>query len=200
MQKATRFSDGTNTSSVLLRDAILALEVEEGIFFDGLSPQDYLPPDDDGWMFFEMAILAGNVDPCPYDVDGWGDIDDFDLPSDFPMYDWRHIPPTEDSWVGVTSGEPPTSRGVEYLRWMMEGVKASEIASKDAMWVSGKYILFVASIMGRIFSEEIFDDPSLIIGRYSVELENRLHFFDIEHKVFGGITDAGYQRLKEITT
>lgn len=184
MQKAARFSSGPNTSSVLLRDALLALEVEAGIFYDDLSPQDYLPPDDDGWMFFEMATLARGVDSHPYDVDGWGDIDDFDLPSDFLMNDWRRTPPTEDSWVGITSEEMPTSRGVEYLRWMMEGVKASEIASKDAMWVSGKYILFVASIMGGIFSEEIFDDPSLIIGRYSAELEGRLRSFETKHKIW----------------
>lgn len=199
MQKAARFSSGPNTSSVLLHHALLALEVEAGIFYDDLSPQDYLPPDDDGWMFFEMATLSGNVDPRPFDFDRWGDIDDFNLFSDFSMNDWVRTPPTEDSWVGMTPKEMPTSRGVEYLRWMMEGVKASEIASMDAQWVAIKYTVFVASIIGGIFSEEIFDDASLIIGRYSAELKGRLCSFGIEHKLFGGITDAGYQRLKEIT-
>lgn len=176
--KAQRFQLGTNTSAVLMSIALQHMASEVDIV-DGLTAHEF-----DG-SFVCCRSHFGQVNTSPGD--------DFD----YSMAD-EEITPTEESWSGETSESMPETGGVELLRWLMEGVKASEIKSKPATWVALKYCCFSAMIHGALFDKSICDEPSQIIGRYSVALESRLSEFGIGSVLFGGLTEAGHQRLNEI--
>lgn len=177
--KAQRFQVRTNTSAILMGLALQDMASEVDIV-------DYLAAHEFNASFNEFTMDdTGRVDAWPYD--------DFD----YIMAD-EEVVPTEESWMGETSESMPETGGVELLRWLMEGVKASEIKNKPAVWVAMKYCCFSAMIHGALFDSSICDDPSQIIGRYSIAMESRLREFGVEFKIFGGLTEAGYQRLNEI--
>ncbi|HAT68514.1 MAG TPA: hypothetical protein DCS20_02755 [Candidatus Yonathbacteria bacterium] len=185
--KALRFQVQTNTSSILMGIALRDIE-------DGTAVADHLP-------YYELPYYE------PEDQYGFFTDDDFDQPDDLGLshyddFDYRafeeQVLLPEDLWEGETSDAMPETGGIELLRWLMEGVKASEIRTMPATWVAVKFCCFSALIHGAQFDISICDDPSQIIGRYAVALESCLRGFGVEFKIFGGITEAGFQRLVEI--
>src|SRR3989339_719933 len=180
--KAQRFLVQTNTSSILMSIALRAIE-------DGTDGIDHLP-------YYE-----------PEDQYGFFTDDDFNQPDDLMLahyddFDYcafeEQVLLPEDLWEGETSDAMPKTGGIELLRWIMEGVRASEIRAMPATWVAIKFCCFNTMILGAQFDTSIYDDPSQIIGRYAVALESRLREFGVGFKTFGGITEAGFQRLNEI--
>lgn len=92
-------------------------------------------------------------------------------------------------------------QGIGFLRYFMESVKPSEVVNKDILWVATKYTLLSASVLGGLFSSKFFEDKriSLILGRYAIALEGRLRESGIEFKTFEGLTQKGYDTLRELT-
>lgn len=186
--KAQRFQVKTNTSAILMSLALRDMASE--VIDDHLAAHE-----------FDSSFDMSTNDDVEQ-VNTWPD-DDFDyfdygIDDDLSYSMDEQVTPTEELWEGETSEFMPKTGGVELLRWLMEGVKASEIKNKSATWVALRFNWFCAMIVGAHFDKEIFDDPSQIIGRYSVALESRLREFGIEFVIFGGIIEAGYQRLNEI--
>lgn len=181
---APRFNEGSNTSALLM---ILAeQELSQEALSDGIL------------LDIELNAEYENVMALSPDNDQHHQEEEESC-DDYYYYTIDTTPtPTEDLWEGETSGVMPETGGVELLRWLMEGVKASEIKNKSAVWVATKYCGFSAMIVGALLDKSVCKDPSQIIGRYSVAMEHRLREFGIEFKIFGGITELGYQRLNEI--
>lgn len=102
----------------------------------------------------------------------------------------------EDGWKAGDFIDT-SDRSLGTLRHYMESVRPDEVFLKDAKWVASKYTLLTAMIIGGLFSEEIFDEATKIVQRYSIALENKLTELGIEFSPFIGITRKGWDTFNQ---
>lgn len=91
------------------------------------------------------------------------------------------------------------SNGIGFLGYIMEEVVPEDVESKGVRWVGSKYSLIAGLILGNYFSDEVFDDPSALLGRYTVEMGKVLRKYGIDFVTLRGITEKGIERINAIS-
>ncbi|HAR99763.1 MAG: hypothetical protein US57_C0009G0025 [Candidatus Moranbacteria bacterium GW2011_GWC2_37_73] len=119
------------------------------------------------------------------------ELDPFDRDDDYSFE-----PRPEDSWQKNDQYDAG-DRAIGTLRYYMEDVKPDEISSKDVGWIASKYTFLSAMVLGGSFAGELFEEPTAIFGRYTIALEQKLREAQIEFKTYHGLTEKGWQTLKE---
>jgi len=143
---------------------------------------------------FDYCDQGSDSSDAPYVCldDGWG----------YPDYPFEE--PTfliEDSWR-EGDGFDSMDSGIGYLRYIMEGVKPSKVCHQNIQWIAEKYTLLSAIVLGGLLSVEFFEneEESLILGRYSMALEDELGKAGIEFTIFNGLTERGWETYKRLVS
>lgn len=105
----------------------------------------------------------------------------------------------ENSWLSKEEPYDCLDGGMGYFRYIMESVKPSEVASNDIKWIACKYSLLTAMILVGSFSSEFLNEPSRLLGRYAIKLEERLRHHGIDFTSFRGITEKGWETFQLLT-
>jgi hypothetical protein len=102
----------------------------------------------------------------------------------------------EDEWQ-TDDRLDQSDRGFGTLRYNMQNVKPDEVFLQETKWVVRKYSLLISMIKEAVFSQQLLDEPTAIVGRYKVAFEESLAEIGIEFQPSIGITETGWDTFQK---
>lgn len=116
---------------------------------------------------------------------------------EFELVELNTLP--EDSWLNNEESYDYSDKGMGYFRYIMESIKPGDVVLMDVKWVTCKYSLLTATILAGSFSSEFLSEPSQLLGRYAIKLEEQLRLHGIDFLSFSGITKKGWETYHLLT-